>query len=208
MPIRGPFRPSFASRGFVCADSDIQCRVCSAGERTWLSLMRPDNRHCYCLSSHNNERIELAEGIFGKLGPSTTPRCSVPSARMARPRRSRDGCRSPKTLGHERLVFTETKIGFITERASDQTVCPSAGHELELTLLRNRLHRRADRDGVRWNIGRAVGVRKAEGLLQCWLRLALDRRDGLLAHRARGLDSRSHLSRIRGAALSPLAYPS
>lgn len=115
------------------------------------------------------------------------------------------GHRKPSGMS---VWFTETKIGPITERASDQTVCPSAGHELELTLLRNRLHRRADRDGVRWNIGRAVGVRKAEGLLQCWLRLALDRRDGLLAHRARGLDSRSHLSRIRGAALSPLAYPS
>ena len=45
-----------------------------------------------------------------------------------------------ENLGHERLVFTETKIGPITQRASDQTVCPTAGDELELTLLRHRLH--------------------------------------------------------------------
>ncbi|BCH08394.1 sugar ABC transporter ATP-binding protein [Mesorhizobium sp. 131-3-5] len=45
-----------------------------------------------------------------------------------------------ENLGHERLVFTETKIGPITQRASDQTVCPTAGDNLELTLLHHRLH--------------------------------------------------------------------
>ncbi|MER9137103.1 TOBE domain-containing protein [Mesorhizobium sp. M0830] len=45
-----------------------------------------------------------------------------------------------ENLGHERLVFTETTMGPMTQRASDQTVCPNAGDELELTLLRHRLH--------------------------------------------------------------------